>query len=71
MKKNMAHKILNPILLVLVANQAVTGLWGNRLSLSHETFEFLHKGGGIVLACCVVVHLLLNFSWIKASYLSK
>lgn len=69
MKKNTAHKILNPILLVLIVNQLATGFLGG--SLSREAFEWLHKGGGVALACCVVVHLLLNFSWIKASYLSK
>jgi hypothetical protein len=69
MKKTTAHKILNPILLVLIANQIATGLWGD--SLSRETFEFLHEGGGIALACCVIIHLVLNFSWIRASYFSK
>lgn len=69
MKKNTAHKILNPILLVLIVNQAITALLSDHLS--RKTFEFLHEGGGIVLACCVVVHLILNFSWVKASYFSK
>ena len=69
MKKNTAHKILTPILLVLIVNQMATGVFGRELS--REAFEFLHKGGGIALACLAVVHLILNFSWIKASYFSK
>jgi hypothetical protein len=69
MKKNTAHKILNPILLALILNQIATGVFGRELS--HEAFEFLHKGGGIVFACLAVVHLVLNFSWVKASYFSK
>ena len=63
------HKILNPILLVLMANQLVTGLVHR--SLSREAFEFLHEGGGILLAVLAGVHLILNFGWVKASYFSK
>jgi len=69
MKKNTMHKILNPILLVLMANQLITGLV--RSSLSHETFEFLHEGGGVLLAVLAGVHLVLNFNWVKASYFGK
>jgi hypothetical protein len=69
MKKNTAHKILNPILLVLIVNQAMTGLFGDELG--HEAFEVLHQGGGILLASLVIVHLVLNFSWVKASYFQK
>lgn len=69
MKRNTALKILNPILLALLVNQAVTGL--SRDKLSRETFEFLHEGGGIVLIALIILHLILNFNWIKASYFSK
>jgi hypothetical protein len=69
MKKNTMHKLLNPILMVLIANQAVTAVLSD--NLSRKTFEFLHEGGGIALVCCVLVHLILNFSWIKASYFLK
>jgi len=69
MKKNTMHKILNPILLVLMANQLITGLV--RSSLSHETFEFLHEGSGVLLAVLAGVHLILNFNWVKATYFGK
>ena len=69
MKKNTTHKILNPILLVLIANQATTALL--RDYIDGEAFEFIHKGGGILLVALVIVHLILNFSWIKAGYFSK
>jgi hypothetical protein len=69
MKKNTAHKILNPILLVLIANQATTALL--RDQIGGEAFEFIHEGGGILLVSLVIVHLILNFSWVKASYFSK
>jgi hypothetical protein len=69
MKKNTMHKILNPILLVLMVNQLVTGV--GRGNFSPETFEFLHEGGGILLAVLAGVHILLNFNWVKANYFSK
>ena len=69
MKRNTPLKILNLILLILFASQAVTGL--SHAKLSHETFEFLHEGGGVLLIVLIVLHLILNFSWIKASYFPK
>ena len=69
MKKNTALKILNPILLILLFNQAATVLFGAKLS--HETFEILHKGGGMVFIGLAVLHLILNFNWIKISYFHK
>jgi hypothetical protein len=69
MKKNAALKILNPILLVLFVSEVVTGLF--HAKLSHETFEFLHEGGGLLLLGLFIIHLILNFNWIKTSYLSK
>lgn len=69
MKKNTALKILNPILLVLFVSQASTGL--SHAKISHEAFEFLHEGGGVLLIALIAVHLILNFSWIKASYFAK
>ena len=69
MKRNTALKILNPILLVLFVNQAITGL--SNTKLSREAFEFFHEGGGIVLIALIILHLILNFNWIKASYFSK
>ncbi len=66
MKRNTALKIINPILLVLIISQAATGLF--RMKLSSETFEFIHEGGGLILVGLVIVHLILNFNWIKANY---
>lgn len=66
MKRNTALKILNPVLGIFLVNQIITGLL--RMKLSHETFEILHEKAGLVLAGLVVLHLILNFNWIKASY---
>ena len=69
MKRNTALKILNPILLVLFVSQAVTALF--HAKLSHEAFEFFHQGGGMILIALIVVHLILNFNWLKANYFTK
>ena len=69
MKKNTALKIVNPVLFILIIYQVVTGF--SRMKLSHETFEVLHEGGGMILAVLVIVHIILNFNWIKANYFHK
>ncbi len=69
MKRNTALKILNPILGVLVLNQVLTGLFAE--DISHEVFEVLHGGGGVVFAIGVVLHLILNWNWVRASFLKK
>jgi hypothetical protein len=69
MKKNTFHKILTPILFVLIINQPVTALLAHKMS--DQTFEILHQDTGFVLVGLVLVHLILNFNWVKASYFPK
>jgi len=69
MKKNTALKILNPILVVLVVNQAVTVLFLDELPA--RAFQIFHKGGGAILLGLIVVHFILNFNWVKANYFPK
>jgi hypothetical protein len=69
MKRNNLLKILNPILLVFFVNQAITVIF--RESFSREMFGIFHKTAGGILLCLMALHLILNFNWIKANYLSK
>ncbi|MBN1879880.1 hypothetical protein JW823_07190 [bacterium] len=69
MKKNTALKILNPVMGLLVINQAITGMLSE--SIPHEAFEILHEGGGPVLVAAVALHVFLNWNWIRATYLKK
>jgi hypothetical protein len=69
MRRNTALKILNPILLVFFVNQAVTVIF--REHLSFEAFKIFHKGGGAILIGLIVLHLILNFNWVKANYFPK
>lgn len=69
MKKNTLLKVLNPVLLLLLINQIVSGVFGH--VLSHEAFEVLHQGGGMVFLVLSLVHLILNGNWIKATYVPR
>jgi hypothetical protein len=69
MKRNTALKILNPVLIVLFINQAVTVLFLDELPT--KVFQIFHKGGGAVLLALIAVHFVLNFNWVRANYFSK
>ncbi len=69
MKRNTALKILNPVLLVFFVSQAVTGLFHDKIS--PDAFEFFHEGGGTILIALILLHIILNFNWFKASYFKK
>ena len=66
MKPTTILKILNPILAVLVINQALTGILADHLP--REVFEVLHAGGGLLFVVLAAVHLFLNWGWVKASF---
>ncbi len=65
MKRNSILKILNPILAVLFLNQILTGILHD--AIPKEAYEFLHEGGGISLAVAAVLHVILNWNWVKAN----
>ncbi len=69
MKRNNMLKIVNPILAVLVTSQILTGVFGR--ALPYTAFEILHKDGGFVLAGVAVLHLILNWNWVKANYFKR
>ena len=66
MKRNVALKILNPILALLILNQFVTAMASD--AMSHDAFEVLHEEGGMVLFAVVLLNVILNWNWIRASY---
>ncbi len=69
MKKTDVLKVVNPILGILLLNQILTGLLADMLP--REVFGVLHQGGGIAFAVLAVLHLILNWNWIKANYFQK
>lgn len=69
MKRNDALKVINPLLGIFLVNQVLTGLLNK--SLPHEVFEVLHKGGGILFTIAAILHVTMNWNWIKANFLPK
>ena len=68
MSKNNMLKIINPVLALLILNQATTGILHN--VLPHGVFELMHKGGW-VLVIVTIVHVCLNWGWVKLNLLNK
>lgn len=66
MRKNDWLKGVNVLLLILLMNQAATGLLHARIP--HELFEWLHQRAAYVLLLTSFVHLALNWNWVKAAY---
>ena len=69
MKKNTLLKIINPILAIVFIYQISTGLMHE--IIPKNRFETIHGTGGIVLLICVIIHLILNWNWVKVNFLKK
>ena len=69
MKRSSMLKILNPIIAVLILNQVVTGALHD--AIPDEAYEFFHEGGGICLFIGAVLHVILNWNWVKASFVRR
>lgn len=67
--KNKALKIVNVVLLILLFNQWI----GSTVypGISHDLFEWGHERAGILLVIMAIVHLILNWNWVKANYFKK
>ena len=61
-------KIVNPLLGILLLNQALSGMLHD--ILPHDLFEVIHSGGwGMVILA--FYHVYLNWSWVASNLLSK
>lgn len=67
MNKNLLLKIVNSVLFLLFISQACSGFFHH--SLSHELFEIIHEGGGIFLVLLSLIHLYLNWGWVRVNFL--
>ena len=67
--KKFALKVLNPIIALLILNQVFSALLHS--ALSRELFEKIHETGGFLLFLGALIHLLLNWNWVKATYMKK
>ena len=69
MKKSTMLKITNVVLLLLFVNQALAGLFND--FISRGLFELLYEFGGIVLIITVLIHLILNWGWIRSTFFKR
>jgi hypothetical protein len=69
LKKQEWLKTINPILFVLILFQVSTAALHE--VLNDEVFEVVHSSSGVLLAMAAVTHLVLNWSWVKATYFKK
>lgn len=69
MQSNSILKILNPVLAVLFLNQILTGIFHD--AISKETYELLHGFGGMLITIAIVLHVILNWNWVKLNFYKK
>mgnify|MGYP001235193421 CR=1 FL=1 len=69
MTKNTMFKILNPILAVFFANQAISIIF--RDYYSHSAFGIFHKTAGMIFIVLIALHIILNAGWFKTNCLPK
>lgn len=62
-------KIVNATLGVLLVNQVLMGMLHD--IMPRKVFEVLHEGAGFVFALAAVLHVILNWGWVKANFLQK
>jgi len=60
---------INPIIAILIVSQLISALLSD--ILPQEIFEAWHKGGGLLLFIGIIVHLVLNWAWVKSTYLKR
>ncbi len=74
MKKQSLLKFLNFILLIvffLVALSMILYRWGSESLQGSETMSEIHETSGTVLFFMVILHLVLNWTWIRSTYFKK
>jgi hypothetical protein len=64
--KKSALKFLNIIIAVLILNQATTAALSD--FIGPETFEVLHEAGGALLLLGIIIHVILNWGWVKSTF---
>lgn len=69
MNKKSALKTINIIIAILILSQVTTGLAGKLIG--KEAFEVLHKGGAFILFTGVIIHVILNWGWVKSAFSNK
>lgn len=61
--------IINPLLLLLVIVQGISGF--TRDYFPEWVFKFAHIGTGCALIVLALLHLALNWSWVRANFFKR
>jgi hypothetical protein len=68
MNKQKWLRIVNAIIFLLLLWMVITAILHDVI---HDIFEKIHPLGGLLLVIFIIIHLILNWGWIKAVYLRK
>ncbi len=73
MNRVKALRITNVLLFLVFVGIAISGLTAFLFPglIPYSTFRVAHPLTGVALVALVIIHLSLNFNWIKANYLKK
>jgi uncharacterized membrane protein len=69
MMKRKLLKYTNVVIAALILNQFLSGLFNK--GIPYHVFEILHTISGILLFVGVVVHVALNWGWVKTTFLRR
>jgi hypothetical protein len=67
MNKNKLLKIVNPLLLLSLILQALTGYFRE----GRHTLEEVHEANAVVFLLLALGHLYLNWAWVKSNFLKN
>ena len=62
-------KRVNVVLFVFLLYQAVTGALSS--VMNGDVFEVIHPIGGVILLILGLIHLSLNWGWVRTSLLAR
>lgn len=73
MNRIKALRILNILLFIVFVFLGSSGIlyWLGWLDIPYATFSLVHPLTGTILVILVILHLILNYNWIRANYLKK
>lgn len=69
MKRPAVLKVVNLLLAVLALSQVLTGVLHD--FIPKDVFLAVHKAGGLSFAAAAVLHIVLNWTWVRANYFER
>jgi hypothetical protein len=69
MKRQKWLQITNPILFILILWMVISGTFHSQIP--YEVFEKAHPFAGYALFLLIILHLVLNWNWVKMNYFKK